>query len=72
MGIELGSDIVSRSLTMIRKVSPRRVISQGARTRLNVYSAALRQQPASEHLIHASRFPRRGDNRNGPGGSTSP
>ena len=50
MGIELGSDIFSRSLTMIRKVSPRRVISQGTRTRLNVYSTALRQQPASEHF----------------------
>ena len=50
MGIELSSDIFSRSLTMIRKVSPRRVISQGARTRLNVYSAASRQQPASEHF----------------------
>ena len=50
MGIELGSDIFSRPLTMIRKVSPRCVTSQGARTRLNVYFVALRQQPASEHL----------------------
>ena len=50
MGIELGSDIFSRPLTMIRKVSPRCVTSQGARTRLNVYFVALRQQPASEHF----------------------
>ena len=50
MEIELGSDIFSRPLTMIRKVSPRCVTSQGARTRLNVYFVALRQQPASDHF----------------------
>ena len=35
---------------MIAKVSPRFVTSQAARTRLRVYSVALRQQPGGEHF----------------------
>ena len=50
MRIGLGSDIFSSPLTIIGKVSPRYVTSQAARTRLNVYLVALRQQPASEHF----------------------
>ena len=71
MGIGVGSDIFSRPLTMIGKVSSRCVTSQAARTRLNVYSVALRQQPAN-WTLHTSWFPHRGGNLNGPGGSTSP
>ena len=50
MRIGLGSDIFSHPLTVIGKVSPQCVTSQAARTWLNVYSVALRQQPASEHF----------------------
>ena len=50
MGIGLGSNIFSRPLTMIGKVSPRCVTSQAARTRPSVYSVAWRQQPESEHF----------------------
>ena len=42
MGIGLFSNIFSRPLIMIGKVSPRCVTSQAARTRLNVYAVALR------------------------------
>ena len=50
MWIGLGWDIFSHPLTVIGKVSPQCVASQPARTWLNVYSVALRQQPASEHF----------------------
>ena len=50
MGIGLGSNIFSRPLTMIGKVSPRCVTSQAARTRPSVYSVASRQEPESEHF----------------------
>ena len=40
MGIGLFSNIFSRPLIMIGKVSPRCVTSQAARTRLNVYAVA--------------------------------
>ena len=51
MQMGLGSDIFSHPLTIIGKVSPQCVTSQAARTWLNVYSVALRQQPASEHFM---------------------
>ena len=50
MGIELGSNIFSRRLTMIGKVSHRCMTSQAARTRPSVCSVASRQQPESEHF----------------------
>ena len=71
MGIGLGSNIFSRPLTMIGKVSLRCVTSEAARTRPSVYSVALHQQPELKWTLHASWFPRRGGNLNGPGGSTS-
>ena len=51
MGKGFGSNIFSRPLTMIGKVSLRCVTSQAARTRPSVYSVALRQQPESEHFM---------------------
>ena len=47
---ELGSNIFSHPLTMIAEVSPPFVTSQAARTRLSVYSVALRQQPGGKHF----------------------
>ena len=47
MRIGLGSDIFSHPL---KKGKFQCVTSQAARTWLNVYSVALRQQPASEHF----------------------
>ena len=50
MGKGIGSNIFSRPLTMIGKVSLRCVTSQAARTRPSVYSVPLHQQPESEYF----------------------